>query len=96
MKLEEDYQTIFDKDPDPNIPLFYTDLWTAINAIELAVTDADLIETAEAACSGEPEWPSGPCHFTPDEELVLPWGAGTNLRNQTHPRINTRIRRCSC
>lgn len=74
VKFEEDYQTIFDKDPDPNIALFYTDLWTAICAIELAFTDTDLPETAEAACSGEPESPPRPCHFTPDEELVLPWG----------------------
>lgn len=88
MKFEEDYQTIFDKDPNPNIPLFHTGLWTAIYAIELADTDTDLVEIAEVARFGELEWPAGHCHVTSDEELVLPWRAGTNPRNQTRPSIN--------
>ena len=74
MKFEEDYNTIFDKDPDPNIPLFYTDPWTAIRLSELAGTGTDLTESAEVARFGELKWPTGSCHFTPDEELVLPWG----------------------
>jgi hypothetical protein len=57
VKFEEDYQTIFGKYPNPNIALYHTSLWTAIHAIELAGTDTDLVDIAEAAHSGELEWP---------------------------------------
>jgi hypothetical protein len=73
---------MFDRDPEPNMPLFYT----------------DLAEIAEAARFGELDWDTsaGHCHITPDEESVIPWRADTNPRNQSRPSINTGIRRCTC
>ena len=77
-KFEKDYQAMYGKLPTGNHVYFYNSLWTAIYAIELAGTDADLVKIAQVARSGNLEWdtPMGRAHFTSDGDSGLHYIVG--------------------
>jgi len=69
-KFEEDFQAVNGEGPMQYHLYYYTALWIAIKAIELAGTDTDLIGIAQAARSGnlEVDTPLGLAHFGADGE----------------------------
>lgn len=84
-KFEEDFQAVNGRAPDANQAYYYTCLWTAIHAIELAGTD-DRIEVAKAARSGNLKWdaPSGSVRITPEgmtdlDAIIVEIQKGGNL-----------------
>jgi len=69
VKFQGDYQAMFGRAPTANHLYYYNSLWTAIYAIEAAVTDTDLLKIAQTArFSGKLEWdtPMGHGHWTAD------------------------------
>jgi branched-chain amino acid transport system substrate-binding protein len=67
VKYEKDFQAMTGTMPTATGVYYYNCLWTAINAIELAGTDTDLVKIAQMArFSGKLEWdtPMGHAHYT--------------------------------
>ena len=66
VKFEEGYKAINGSTPSASQVYDYNCFWTAINAVDLAGTDTDLVKINEAAHSGNLEWdtPMGHAHYT--------------------------------
>ena len=67
VKYEKDFQAMSGTMPTATGVYYYNCIWTAINAIELAGTDTDLVKIAQMArFSGKLEWdtPMGHAHYT--------------------------------
>ena len=73
VKFKEDFQAANGKLPEINHVFYYSGLWAAIHAIELAGTAEDTEAIARAARSGNLEFdtPAGLAHYTPDGDSGL-------------------------